>query len=501
MTFLHRSSARLHLVLALALAACGVDSQPRPPDGVEQEVARLETELASHPGELMITRSSDMPFSDELETQLAKAGKVIHVYSDGTVGAYLGEPATNLPADVPAFRLFRELHGDIIVGNQDLLSSYLLQREPQKRPGISEAVGLPIGDGALWPDSTVAYTIDGSITGGDRSTVLNAITTWNRSVDPSGNQIKVRFVPRYPNDNRPYVSFVRGGGGCGSSQVGRHDHIFSNWWSHNININCFSQQTILHEMGHTAGLFHEQQRCDRDSFVSVGAPAGINCERYCGGAHADYGPYNYWSVMHYPYSTDPAACAIKQITPSAAGFRGNPWDAGTVTGLDTFDVQAINQMYLGRPSLPAIGSSRYYSLVPQHTSRVLVVPGGSTANDVQLLLWDRYAGVFDQHFSIHDDGEGFVEIRPRHAPWKCVEIYGFSTANGGAVKQWDCHTGANQKWILAPAAGAPGYFDIINKNSLKSVDVSGFGTANGTPIHQWDHHNGTNQRFALSPAF
>jgi hypothetical protein len=29
---------------------------------------------------------------------------------------------------------------------------------------------------------------------------------------------------------------------------------------------------------------------------------------------------------------------------------------------------------------------------------------------------------------------------------KCLEVYGYSTANFGAVVQWDCHGGPNQVW-------------------------------------------------------
>jgi hypothetical protein len=77
----------------------------------------------------------------------------------------------------------------------------------------------------------------------------------------------------------------------------------------------------------------------------------------------------------------------------------------------------------------------------------------------------------------------------------------FGTANGSGVVQVHCWGGENQKWIIAPSAGAPGYFDLINKFSGKALDVPGWSTANGTAMNLWDHWNGTNQRFALSPAF
>jgi hypothetical protein len=486
-------------MLALALAACAGDAAAPLPDEAAAEVARLEAEMEGMPGELVVTTAAQMPFGDELREELEAAGKVIYIDSEGRVTAYVGAPA-QVPDGVPAHRVFRELHGDIEIGNQELLPDYLVQQEPRSR-GEADAVGLPIGTGGLWPDSTVAYDIDSAFAASERAAVIDAITTWNASVDPLGTAIKVRFVPRYWNDNRPYIRFVRGGsGGCGLSQVGRHDNFFSSWWSHNINLDCFDRATIQHEMGHTAGLYHEQQRCDRDSFVYVGNPTGVNCERYCGGNSASYGPYNYLSVMHYFYSTRSDACAIQQITPTGSYYRGQPWQAGGATGLDTYDVQAINQMYYGLPSLPPIGPGRYYNLVPQMTSRVFAIGASSQANNVPVVLFDRLPGSWDQHWTFLNDSAGYVEVRPRHAPGKCLEVYGFSTSNGGSVIQWDCWGGDNQKWIVAPSAGAPGTFDLINKYSGKSVDVPGWNNVNGQTIQQWDHTNGTNQRLVLSPA-
>jgi hypothetical protein len=503
---MHRShhTSTLHIVtlsLSLSLAACAAEDQEAPPAATDAEIARLTGELAPVPGDLVVTRSSQMPFSGELRAQLAAAGKVIHVYADGTVHAYVGAPA-NAPAGVKVERVFRQHGGDIVLGDQQLLPDYLVQEEPeQAAKGTSNAVGLTIGNGALWADSTVAYEIDAAFSASELAAIRQAITGWNASLDPSGTPIKVRFVPRYWADNRPYVRFVRGGsGGCGSSQVGRHDNVFTNWWSHNINLDCFDQHTIQHEMGHTAGLYHEQQRCDRDNFVWVRATGGVNCERYCGGGAADYGPYNYLSVMHYSYSSDPAACSIAQIVPLSSYYRGQPWQAGSAPALDSYDILAINQMYAGS-SLPRIGAGIYFNLIPQFTTKTFAIGASSQTNGVQVVLYDTYAGVWDQQWSVRNTSAGYVELRPRHALGKCMEDLSFVTANGGAVGQWDCWGGDNQQWILAPSAGAPGLYDLINKYSGKSVDVPGWSNTNGTIIQQYDHTNGTNQRIRLSPAY
>ncbi|TWP53501.1 ricin-type beta-trefoil lectin domain protein [Lentzea tibetensis] len=83
-------------------------------------------------------------------------------------------------------------------------------------------------------------------------------------------------------------------------------------------------------------------------------------------------------------------------------------------------------------------------------------------------------------------------LRNRHSN-KCLEIYGWSQANGGLAVQWDCHYGNNQLWRFIQHAD--GYYSLQNVNSNKCLDVYGWSTANGAQIVQWDCHWGDNQRW------
>ncbi|MEO8553351.1 MAG: M12 family metallopeptidase [Kofleriaceae bacterium] len=481
--------SRLAITSLLFAAACA-DQTSSSNDPALDNAATVDESLPTE--DAIVVRDSDLPFSEELAGRVANADMVIYVASNGARITYVGSQAVT-PEGVPPMRVVRELGGDIVLGHQQDLPGMIEQRG-------HDGVGLPIGNGGLWPDSTVGYIINSNVVGSDLVTVKAAITAWNRATDGSGNPLKVRYVPRYANDSRPYVQFVKGGsGGCGLSHVGRADNIFTNWYSHDINIDCFSVGVIQHEMGHTVGLYHEHQRCDRDTYVNVGAPAGINCERYCGGNSVDYGPYNYLSVMHYPYNN---SCSITPRTPGGSWFHGMPSDAGQRVGLDSFDVSAINQMYSGiTPSLPLIGSTHPYSLQPIYTSRVVIVPGGSATDGAELLLWDRYAGFRDQSVIVEDAGEGYVKLHPGHQPTKCYEDLSFMTTNGAAIGQWTCWGGDNQLWIVAPHTGSPGQFEVINKYSGKALDINAVGNFNGARVQQWDHNNGDNQRFVLSPAW
>ncbi|MEX0171256.1 RICIN domain-containing protein [Streptomyces sp. LMG1-1-1.1] len=77
---------------------------------------------------------------------------------------------------------------------------------------------------------------------------------------------------------------------------------------------------------------------------------------------------------------------------------------------------------------------------------------------------------------------------------KCLEVGGWSTANGAGVNQWDCHPGANQEWTGTPYGS--GYL-IYNRHSGKCLEVKGWSRDNGAAIGQWDCHGGVNQQWMV----
>jgi Astacin (Peptidase family M12A) len=117
------------------------------------------------------------------------------------------------------------------------------------------------------------------------------------------------FVPFTGGPN--YVNFYvdpANSNACGSaSAVGKAA------WGNNQDIriteNCMSDLgAILHEMGHTAGLYHEHQRCDRDDYVYVNYPwwdasSGTNFGKICASDTIDAGTYDFSSLMGYLYSS------------------------------------------------------------------------------------------------------------------------------------------------------------------------------------------------------
>jgi Astacin (Peptidase family M12A) len=140
-----------------------------------------------------------------------------------------------------------------------------------------------------WPNSTIYYFWNTADFNTSELTALqNGITNWNFS-SPKVKWIwsttainRVQFLKTQPSD--PLA------GRCGYADIGMINGIQS------IHILCFDANTPVHEMGHVTGLLHEQERCDRDRFVTT-----IGLPKRCDNSQ-DWmvGLYDYNSVMHYP---------------------------------------------------------------------------------------------------------------------------------------------------------------------------------------------------------
>lgn len=117
-------------------------------------------------------------------------------------------------------------------------------------------------------------------------------------------------------------------------------------------------RTIVHEIGHTVGLFHEHQRSDRDRFIRLFpdsfllAPVASDLTGIQG---SPSGLYDYASVMHYgPLGGSPTGAAAIETIP-----RGIP--AGVEFGgadmLSPGDIDAVQRMYGTTPRLMTISTN------------------------------------------------------------------------------------------------------------------------------------------------
>ncbi|PZG15023.1 hypothetical protein C1I95_20420 [Micromonospora craterilacus] len=95
----------------------------------------------------------------------------------------------------------------------------------------------------------------------------------------------------------------------------------------------------------------------------------------------------------------------------------------------------------------------YYQIRSVHSGKVLEVPN---ANDgVQLVQNAAVSGNNRQHFRLADSDGGHVRFVNRHSN-KALDVWGWSTADGGMISQYQDVNGANQQWRLVVLGAASG---------------------------------------------
>ena len=148
-----------------------------------------------------------------------------------------------------------------------------------------------------WPRTTTAfpivfYSFHSSVTDSQRNLIRKAMIEYETKTCLRFQQSNRGNRVRFRSDLRM---------GC-QSRVGRipeirPQHIFLS------NSLCFRHGIILHEIGHTIGLFHAHTRPDRDDYVRILEenirPAGLKSFKIQNNAKTWNIPYDYNSIMHY----------------------------------------------------------------------------------------------------------------------------------------------------------------------------------------------------------
>lgn len=144
-----------------------------------------------------------------------------------------------------------------------------------------------------WTNATIPIVIDASIYANGLGAIVHS------GIEAFNSKTELCLVPRTNEDDYIKISFSTSLGinVAGISPIGRQGGGQSLFLAPSA-----SKGTVMHEMLHAAGFYHEQSRSDRDQFVKIHEenlmPGRINQFQIEPGLTQS--TYDYCSIMHYP---------------------------------------------------------------------------------------------------------------------------------------------------------------------------------------------------------
>ena len=297
-----KRSKLFYLLPALAFIGCSKDTI--------EDIEGLEATEPSTTTEEIV--------SDEVLTEAANLeapGAVSEVYFGGM----------KIPVE--------DFNGEYVYQGDIVLSSDMVSHQPQElvfekgeTPPANKSVGRT---SERWPDNTVYYSIDPNLS--NQARVIDAIKHWEANTS-------LRFVQRSSQAN--YIYFVSGSG-CSSyvGMVGGRQNL-------TLSSSC-STGNAIHEIGHAIGLWHEQSRVDRSSYIT------INYNNIENGREHNFDTYSEQGMDGDEFTSSLDFNSIMMYGSYSFSANGSPTmvkkDGSTFNvqrnGLSSGDITGVNNMY------------------------------------------------------------------------------------------------------------------------------------------------------------
>ena len=221
--------------------------------------------------------------------------------------------------------------GDIILGTvaeAEAVKDHVESNGTEPLPEGFRIINWSNKEQYIWPGGIVYY--ENPNNNDERTKVVK------EAMDHWQEKTSITFEERTNQPN--YVAF-QDGDGC-ASNVG----MLGGKQTITLSPNC-STGNVIHELGHTVGLFHEHTRQDRDQYVTIRweyieTGKRSNFEIPSNNISEDVGGYDYDSIMHYGPDAFSNTDKEPTIVPKESGVT-----IGQRNGLSADDITTINTMY------------------------------------------------------------------------------------------------------------------------------------------------------------
>lgn len=202
---------------------------------------------------------------------------------------------------------------------------------------------------ARWPDNTIDFRFDGTLfTSSTRTEIRAAMAEISRLTPIKFHEGVTAGHPyiSYQDSTDPFVSYTTGLGPDGTDAG---DETNVNIWS------THPRDVVMHELGHAFGLDHEQNRSDRNQFVTFYPGCSTDDSQFSIDSDDSYARMTYYditSIMHYASNTfcEPGPGPMGCLCLPLVEWGGDPigGTSGVIprnTKLSASDVRAITRMY------------------------------------------------------------------------------------------------------------------------------------------------------------
>lgn len=325
-------------------------------------------------------------------------------------------------------------------------------------PKLVGGANITTDPARFWPGGIIPYAIDKTtypVGKEGRQIILAAINEWNRA------NTGFKLVPH--TNQKDVLVFGEDKSAC-YSDVGRHGGI--QYIRCHLEGHIFNKASIMHEIGHAIGFFHEQQRFDRDNYITLAHDIpGANY----GKTNVDnaFGSYDLASIMHYPVNTTLSDGQQMIVKPGVLLPQFIP-QVGNRQSLSSGDIAAARALYEktiqhDQQALQQTGDNYFngedYSTAYQYY--IASIQGYVLADDISSTLYNL-CGVCLYRLNRYSDAQQYFKAALKINPNDQTIQTNYFKAAYATAKQYLVE--ANQLFNQGNYQQAISYYDLLIKD-------------------------------------